>query len=132
VLPSRAGTIPGSCSFELHHSCWDHSNDEFMRYLVLVYMMHREEGGGSPQIKVDIQRRLIVHVTMHVIAPTTSHILLFTIRLWCQATYLIVDRLVLASLYYYCEIQQLFYIASNSKINEKEIWIEGLINLPQI
>jgi hypothetical protein len=33
-------------------------------------MMHKEEGGGSPQIKVDIQRRLIVHVTMHVIAPT--------------------------------------------------------------
>jgi hypothetical protein len=39
--------------------CWDHSNDEFMRYLVLVFMMHKEEGGGSPQIKVDIQRRLI-------------------------------------------------------------------------
>jgi hypothetical protein len=38
---------------------WDHSNDEFMRYLVLVFMMHKEEGGGSPQIKVDIQRRLI-------------------------------------------------------------------------
>jgi hypothetical protein len=32
--------------------------------------MHKEEGGGSPQIKVDIQRRLIAHVTMHVIAPT--------------------------------------------------------------
>jgi hypothetical protein len=30
-----------------------------MRYLVLVFMMHKEEGGGSPQIKVDIQRRLI-------------------------------------------------------------------------
>jgi hypothetical protein len=55
---------------KLSHSCWDHSNDEFMRYLVLVFMMHQKEGGGSPQIKVDIQRRLIAHVTMHVIAPT--------------------------------------------------------------
>jgi hypothetical protein len=35
-------------------------------------MMHKEEGGGSPQIKVDIQRRLIAHVTMHVITPTIS------------------------------------------------------------
>jgi hypothetical protein len=41
------------------HYCWDHSNDEFMRYLVLVFMIHKEEGGGTPQIKVDIQRRLI-------------------------------------------------------------------------
>jgi hypothetical protein len=33
-------------------------------------MIYKEEGGGSPQIRVDIQRRLIVHVTMHVIVPT--------------------------------------------------------------
>jgi hypothetical protein len=25
-----------------------------MRYLVLVFMMHKEEGGGSAQIEVDI------------------------------------------------------------------------------
>jgi hypothetical protein len=39
--------------------CWDHSNDEFMDYSFVVFMMHKEEGGGSPQIEVDIQRRLI-------------------------------------------------------------------------
>ena len=41
----------------------------------MVFMIHKEEGGGGPQIKVDIQRRLIVHVTMHVIAPTQTNIL---------------------------------------------------------
>jgi hypothetical protein len=41
-----------------------------MDYSLVVFMMHKEEGGGSPQTEVDIQRRLIVHVTMHVIAPT--------------------------------------------------------------
>jgi hypothetical protein len=50
--------------------CWDHSNDEFMDYSLVVFMMHKEEGGRSPQIEVDIQRRLIVHVTIHVITPT--------------------------------------------------------------
>ena len=39
-------------------------------------MIHKEEGGGSPQIKVDIQRMLgNRHVTMHVIAPTGSNII---------------------------------------------------------
>ena len=37
---------------------------------MVVFMIHEEEGGRSPQIEVDIQRRLIVHVTIHVIAPT--------------------------------------------------------------
>jgi hypothetical protein len=50
--------------------CWDHSNDEFMDYSLVVFIMHKEEGGGSPQTEVDIQRRLIVHVTIHVIIPT--------------------------------------------------------------
>jgi hypothetical protein len=35
--------------------------------------MYKEEGGGSPQTEVDIQRRLIVHVTIHVIVPTVTY-----------------------------------------------------------
>jgi hypothetical protein len=56
--------------------CWDHSNDEFMDYPLVVFMIYKEEGGGSPQIEVDIQRRLIVHVTMYVITPTLWNVML--------------------------------------------------------
>jgi hypothetical protein len=35
--------------------CWDHSNDEFMDNSLVIFMMHKEEGGGSPQDKGDIQ-----------------------------------------------------------------------------
>jgi hypothetical protein len=41
-----------------------------MDYSLVVFMMYKEEGGRSPQIEVDIQRRLIVHVTIYVITLT--------------------------------------------------------------
>jgi hypothetical protein len=53
-----------------------------MDYSLVVFMMHKEEGGGSPQTEVDIQRRLIVHVTIHVIAPTLSTAEENTLKRW--------------------------------------------------